>query len=116
MSRPLKLILVAGARPNFMKVAPIIRAIHSWNTAEPPRKPGLDYILVHTGQHYDYEMSAVFFEEFGLPEPHIHLGVGSGSHGEQPAKKVPGGRQCRGNCGRYLANDNDGGRLRELSL
>jgi len=86
MTQAIKLLLVAGARPNFMKIAPIIRAIHAWNAARPPEGPALDYTLLHTGQHYDYEMSAVFFQELGLPEPDIHLEVGSGSHGEQTAR------------------------------
>ena len=90
MTQSLNALLVAGARPNFMKIAPIIRAIHAWNLAEPPRQPTLEFTLLHTGQHYDYEMSAVFFQELGLPEPDIHLEVGSGSHGEQTAKVLMG--------------------------
>ncbi len=69
---------VVGARPNFMKVAPIHRAI-----AERGR---LRQILVHTGQHYDVKMSDVFFTDLKLPPPDIHLGAGSGSHAEQTAK------------------------------
>jgi len=69
---------VVGARPNFMKVAPIYRAI-----AERGR---LQQILVHTGQHYDVKMSDVFFTDLKLPPPDIHLGAGSGSHAEQTAK------------------------------
>jgi len=74
----MKIICVAGARPNFMKVAPILEAMKDY--------PKLEPILVHTGQHYDYEMSGVFFEELGIPEPDEHLGVGSGSHAVQTAK------------------------------
>jgi UDP-N-acetylglucosamine 2-epimerase (non-hydrolysing) len=70
--------LVCGARPNFMKVAPLYHAL----SAEPWAEP----IIVHTGQHYDANMSGTFFAEFGLPEPHVSLGVGSGSHAEQTAK------------------------------
>jgi UDP-N-acetylglucosamine 2-epimerase (non-hydrolysing) len=75
---PLHVHLIAGARPNFMKIAPIIRAIE--------RAPGIRYTLVHTGQHYDREMSDVFFEELGIPAPHHHLEAGGGSHAEQTAK------------------------------
>jgi len=80
----LKIILVAGARPNFMKVAPILKAIRSHNSAK--RSPRIKPLLVHTGQHYDYEMSAVFFEDLDLPQPDIYLGVGSGSHAEQTGR------------------------------
>ncbi|HCF61115.1 MAG TPA: UDP-N-acetylglucosamine 2-epimerase (non-hydrolyzing), partial [Myxococcales bacterium] len=69
---------VVGARPNFMKVAPIHRAI--------ARRAQLAQRLVHTGQHYDPAMSEVFFRELGLPAPDVHLGVGSGTHAEQTAK------------------------------
>ena len=73
------LYLVAGARPNFMKLAPMVRALD---------KPGhdLSYQIVHTGQHYDREMSDVFFEELGIPQPDHHLGAGGGSQAEQTAK------------------------------
>ena len=70
--------LVCGARPNFMKVAPLYHAL----LAEPWAEP----VIVHTGQHYDANMSGSFFAEFGLPEPHVSLGVGSGSHAEQTAR------------------------------
>ncbi|MHB8875601.1 MAG: UDP-N-acetylglucosamine 2-epimerase, partial [Myxococcaceae bacterium] len=69
---------IVGARPNFMKVAPVYRAIAS--------RGRLAQKLVHTGQHYDVQMSDVFFRDLGLPAPDIHLGVGSGSHAEQTAK------------------------------
>src|SRR5262249_55252815 len=69
---------VVGARPNFMKVGPLWRAL-----AERGR---LRQRLVHTGQHYDAKMSHVFFTDLGMPAPDIHLGVGSGSHAEQTAK------------------------------
>ena len=70
--------LVVGARPNFMKIAPLV-----WEF----RKRGFrDYSIVHTGQHYDYEMSRVFFEDLLLPDPDHHLGVGSGTHSEQTAR------------------------------
>jgi UDP-N-acetylglucosamine 2-epimerase (non-hydrolysing) len=73
-----RVINVVGARPNFMKVAPIVRAMES-NPHFAPR-------LVHTGQHYDAAMSRVFFDELGLPAPDLHLGVGSASHAVQTAR------------------------------
>lgn len=79
----MKIILIAGARPNFMKVAPIIRAINSFNQTNSINS--INYTLVHTGQHYDYEMSKVFFEDLELPDPDVYLGTGSGTHAEQTA-------------------------------
>jgi UDP-N-acetylglucosamine 2-epimerase (non-hydrolysing) len=76
-----KIIIVAGARPNFPKVAPIIRA---FGKVAVSRRP--DIILVHTGQHYDYKMSKVFFEELEIPKPDHYLGAGSGSHAVQTAR------------------------------
>jgi UDP-N-acetylglucosamine 2-epimerase (non-hydrolysing) len=73
-SRP-KILLVVGARPNFMKIAPIMRALRAAEAYE--------LALVHTGQHYDAAMNDVFFTELALPEPDVHLGVGSGSHAVQ---------------------------------
>ena len=81
-----KWILVAGARPNFMKIAPLIRAIDKHNNALSSSLPAISYLLVHTGQHYDVNMSDSFFKDLNLPEPHVHLGVGSGNHGEQTGK------------------------------
>jgi len=81
-----KWILVAGARPNFMKIAPLIRAIDNHNNALRPSLPAINYLLVHTGQHYDVNMSDSFFNDLNLPEPDVHLGVGSGNHGEQTGK------------------------------
>lgn len=69
--------IIAGARPNFMKIAPIIRAMKSRAGAE------LRYRLVHTGQHYDARMSGDFFVQLGIPEPDVNLGVGSGTQAEQ---------------------------------
>ena len=74
----MRILVVAGARPNFVKVAPVIKALKQTGRAE--------VVLVHTGQHYDYSMSAAFFEELFIPAPDIFLGVGSGSHGEQTAR------------------------------
>jgi UDP-N-acetylglucosamine 2-epimerase (non-hydrolysing) len=74
----LKVINVVGARPNFMKVAPVVEAMR--------RRAGeFSPLVVHTGQHYDARMSDAFFEDLGLPRPDVHLGVGSGSHAQQTA-------------------------------
>jgi UDP-N-acetylglucosamine 2-epimerase (non-hydrolysing) len=74
----LRIACVVGARPNFMKMAPIIEALR--------KLPGMEPLLVHTGQHYDESMSKVFFDELHLPRPDLFLGVGSGSHSEQTAR------------------------------
>ena len=74
----MKIVSVVGARPNFMKVAPLHRELLNYSDVE--------HLIVHTGQHYDREMSAVFFEQLGLPEPERDLGVGSGSHGEMTGR------------------------------
>jgi UDP-N-acetylglucosamine 2-epimerase (non-hydrolysing) len=81
-----KFILVAAARPNFMKVAPLVRAIEKYNRSVGSKKERAEYVLVHTGQHYDFNMSDSFFEDLKLPEPPIHLGIGSGTHAEQTGK------------------------------
>ena len=75
----MKILNVVGARPNFMKIAPLIEAMNKF--------PGeIDHSLVHTGQHYDERMSKSFFTDLGMPRPDIHLKVGSGSHAEQTAR------------------------------
>ncbi len=74
----MKLILVAGARPNFMKIAPLMRELRG--------RPGLSVKLVHTGQHYDARMSQLFFDELKIPRPDIELEVGSASHAVQTAE------------------------------
>jgi UDP-N-acetylglucosamine 2-epimerase (non-hydrolysing) len=74
--KTMKILNVVGARPNFMKIAPLVHCL---------RERGIEQMLVHTGQHYDENMSRVFFEDLGLPEPDIYLGVGSGTHAEQTA-------------------------------
>jgi UDP-N-acetylglucosamine 2-epimerase (non-hydrolysing) len=79
-------LLVVGARPNFMKVAPLIRAIDRHNSSRDSSLVTIHYSLVHTGQHYDANMSDAFFRDLKLPEPDLHLGVGSGNHGEQTGK------------------------------
>ncbi len=80
----MKLLLAAGARPNFMKIAPILRAVNQRNQKDQMNQ--IDCKVVHTGQHYDYDMSRVFFEELEIREPHYYLDAGSGTHAEQTAK------------------------------
>ena len=78
MARPRRIVSIAGARPNFMKIAPIVGAL----TRRPHQ---FESVLVHTGQHYDEKMSEVFFDELGIPRPDLNLNVGSGSHAQQTA-------------------------------
>ena len=78
----MKILHVVGARPNFMKVAPVHRAIGHY--------PQIQQILVHTGQHYDINMSDIFFSQLGIPVPDINLDVGSGSHAVQTAQIMTG--------------------------
>jgi UDP-N-acetylglucosamine 2-epimerase (non-hydrolysing) len=75
----MKIITVAGARPNFIKIAPLYRAFLK-------KTDRFDHKICHTGQHFDKNMSKIFFEELDIPEPHFNLGVGSGSHAEQTAR------------------------------
>jgi len=74
--------LVAGARPNFMKIAPIVRALQAQDK--------LTFKIIHTGQHYDREMNDVFFEELGIPQPDVFMAAGGGSHAQQTAKIMVG--------------------------
>ena len=76
----MKIVSVVGARPNFMKVAPLCRALKAY--------PQVEHVLVHTGQHYDVRMSEQFFKELDIPNPDINLGIGSGSHAEQVGKTM----------------------------
>ena len=88
ISHMISLDLIVGARPNFMKIAPVIRAIRSFNeeiSREGAKNGRLGFRLVHTGQHYDRNMSGSFFEELRIPEPDVNLNVGSGSQAEQTA-------------------------------
>ena len=71
----LKVLIIAGARPNFIKIAPLIEGFKKYQEIKP--------ILVHTGQHYDYEMSKVFFQELKIPKPNYNLGIGPGTHAYQ---------------------------------
>jgi UDP-GlcNAc3NAcA epimerase len=84
----MKIITIVGARPQFIKAAAVSRAIQAFNQrrrsfGRPRSKKKIQEVLVHTGQHYDYLMDRVFFEELVLPKPDYHLGVGSGSHARQ---------------------------------
>jgi UDP-N-acetylglucosamine 2-epimerase (non-hydrolysing) len=90
----MKIMIVVGARPNFMKAAPVVFAIanHNARVAASPNLPRtespqpIEMVLVHTGQHYDEAMSGSFFTDLGLPTPDVHLEVGSGSHASQTAE------------------------------
>ncbi|HWZ42846.1 MAG TPA: UDP-N-acetylglucosamine 2-epimerase (non-hydrolyzing) [Candidatus Saccharimonadales bacterium] len=84
-----KLISIVGVRPQFVKAAMICAAVNGHNQKQ-ARENRIQHLLLHTGQHYDYEMAAVFFQQLPLPEPDFNLGVGSGSHGAQTATMLKG--------------------------
>jgi UDP-N-acetylglucosamine 2-epimerase (non-hydrolysing) len=84
MTRKLKILNVVGARPNFMKIAPIAGAIEAHNQSD--RDHRIESLIVHTGQHYDEKMSKLFFEDLEIPKPDYNLEVGSGSHAYQTAE------------------------------
>ncbi len=77
----MKVLSIVGARPQFIKAAVVSKQMS---------RIGCDELLVHTGQHYDFNMSEVFFRELSLPEPNYYLGIGSGRHGEQTARMLTG--------------------------
>jgi UDP-N-acetylglucosamine 2-epimerase (non-hydrolysing) len=85
-ARRVKVLVIAGARPNFMKVAPLMKALEAHGQGRGDGEARLEARLVHTGQHYDEAMSEVFFRELGIRPPDINLGVGSGSHATQTAR------------------------------
>ena len=76
----MKIANIVGARPQFIKYFPVSEAIKNFRNTS---GMVVQDVLIHTGQHYDYSMSKIFFDEFGIREPDYHLGAGSGSHGEQ---------------------------------
>ncbi len=78
MSHRLRILNIVGARPNLPKIAPLMREMQG--------HPEIDPILVHTGQHYDDNLSDIFFRQMGIPSPHVNLEVGSGSHASQTAE------------------------------
>ena len=78
MTQKKLIYLITAARPNFMKIAPLYHTLKKQDWAEP--------VIVHTGQHYDINMSGTFFRDLCLPEPDIYLGVGSGTHAEQTGR------------------------------
>ena len=85
VSKPLRIASIVGARPQFVKLAPVCRAIaaHNANGGN-----AIQHGIVHTGQHYDAELSDIFFEELEIPRADINLGVGSGPHGQQTGRML----------------------------
>ena len=81
----MKIVSIVGARPQFIKVAPILRSINTHNRGQ---SAPIEHMLIHTGQHYDYELSQAFFVDLDLPKPDYNLGIGSGSHGQQTGEML----------------------------
>lgn len=81
LQRPIKVIHIVGARPNFMKIAPLMEEMSKY-------PQDFDQFLLHTGQHYNEEMSKSFFDDLRLTKPDVYLGVGSGTHAEQTGKII----------------------------
>ena len=82
----MKIVTIVGARPQFIKAAPVSKAIRDHNEKE--KNPWITEVLVHTGQHYDHGMSQIFFDELDISEPDLNLGVGSGNHGWQTGQML----------------------------
>jgi len=83
-NKEMKIVSIVGARPQFIKLAPLARAVQKHNKSNSKYK--IKHLIIHTGQHYDYEMNKIFFDELSIQEPDYNLGVGSGSHGWQTGK------------------------------
>ena len=81
----MKLASIVGARPQFIKLMPMVRAIEKFNLE---KNTEIQHIIIHTGQHYDYLMNKIFFDELGLPEPNYNLEVGSGTHCYQTGEMI----------------------------
>lgn len=92
----MKILTIVGARPQFIKAATVSRAISRWNAAQTGMR-NIEEIIVHTGQHYDENMSEVFFRDLGIPPPLHRMAVGSGSHGAQTGRMLEGIEQIIGN-------------------
>ena len=82
----MKIASIVGARPHFIKLAPITSAVSDYRKAH--GDSSIEHVTIHTGQHYDYQMNKVFFDELQIPPPQYNLGVGSGSHGWQTAEMI----------------------------
>src|SRR6476620_10387753 len=80
-----KIVSIVGARPNFVKLAPIYKAMRDCYY---PSNAAIEHTIIHTGQHYDYNLSKIFFKEFGIPEPDFNLDVGSGTPGFQTGEMI----------------------------